>query len=216
MPWGDGIVDIEDLEILAEHLFEEVDLIAHWKLDETEGPIAYESIGEKDGFLIGEPLWQSNAGKVDGALQFDGSDDHIVTEYILDPADGSFSVFVWTKAGAPGQVVISQQSMANWLTADAEGNLMTELKCTGRSAGFLISDTVITDGQWHRIGLVWDGSHRTLYVDDVVVAEDTQHGLEGSQMGLYIGTGKDMEAGTYFSGLIDDVRIYNRAVHPLS
>ena len=30
----------------------------------------------------------------------------------------------------------------------------------------------------------------------------------------YIGTGKAMEAGTYWSGLIDDVRIYNRAVRP--
>jgi hypothetical protein len=46
------------------------------------------------------------------------------------------------------------------------------------------------------------------------VAEDTQPALEGSQMGLYIGTGKTMEPGTYFSGLIDDVRIYNRVVHP--
>jgi len=27
MPWGDGIVDIEDLKVLAEHLFEEVPLI---------------------------------------------------------------------------------------------------------------------------------------------------------------------------------------------
>ena len=109
---------------------------------------------------------------------------------------------------------MSQQGVANWLTADAEGNLMTELKCTGRSAGPLFSETVITDGQWHRIGLVWDGSHRTLYVDDVTVAEDTQPGLEGSQMGLYIGAGKAMAPGTYFSGLIDDIRIYNRAVSP--
>jgi hypothetical protein len=78
----------------------------------------------------------------------------------------------------------------------------------------VFSETVITDGQWHRIGLVWDGSNRTLYVDGVVVADDTQHGLEGSQMGLYICTGKAMEPGTYFSGLIDNVRIYNRAVYP--
>ena len=104
--------------------------------------------------------------------------------------------------------------MADWLATDAEGNLMTELKGIGRSAGPLYSETVITDGQWHRIGLVWDGSRRILSVDGVAVADDTQPGLEGSQMGLYIGTGKAMEPGTYFSGLIDDVRIYNRAVSP--
>ena len=104
--------------------------------------------------------------------------------------------------------------MADWLATDAEGNLMTELKGIGRSAGPLYSETVITDGQWHRIGLVWDGSRRILSVDGVAVADDTQPGLEGSQMGLYIGTGKAMESGTYFSGLIDDVSIYNRAARP--
>jgi len=46
------------------------------------------------------------------------------------------------------------------------------------------------------------------------VAEDTQADLVVSENGLYIGTGKAMEAGTYFSGLIDDVRIYNRVVIP--
>jgi len=61
---------------------------------------------------------------------------------------------------------------------------------------------------------VWDGSHRTLYVDDVAVAEDAQTNLLGSDNGLYIGTGMAMEAGSFWSGLIDDVRIYNRAVTP--
>ncbi len=98
--------------------------------------------------------------------------------------------------------------------ADAEGNLMTELKGTDSSAGPLQSQTNITDGDWHRVSLVWDGAYRILYVDDVAVAEDTQDDLGGSASGLYIGTGKAMEPGTYWSGLIDDVRIYNRVVRP--
>jgi hypothetical protein len=56
--------------------------------------------------------------------------------------------------------------------------------------------------------------YRTLYVDGVAVAEDTQDRLENPGSGFYIGTGKAMAPGTYFSGLIDDVRIYNRAVSP--
>ena len=91
---------------------------------------------------------------------------------------------------------------------------MTELKSAFREGSSLGSGASITDGNWHRIGFVWDGSHRTLYVDDVVVAEDTQAGLESSDSGLYIGVGKGMEAGNFWSGLIDDVRIYNRAVQP--
>ncbi len=92
--------------------------------------------------------------------------------------------------------------------------MITELKSIGRSAGPLFSETVITDGQWHRIGFVWDGSNRTLYVDSIAAAQDTQDGLTDSANGLYNGTGNAMAPGTYFSGLIDDVRIYNRVVIP--
>jgi hypothetical protein len=46
------------------------------------------------------------------------------------------------------------------------------------------------------------------------VAEDTQDGLAASANGLYIGTGTSMEPGSFSSGLIDDVRIYNRAITP--
>jgi hypothetical protein len=59
---------------------------------------------------------------------------------------------------------------------------------------------------------VWDGTNRTLCVDGIAVAEDTQPGLDGSTMDLYIGVDKNYTAGTFFSGLIDDVRIYDRAL----
>jgi hypothetical protein len=91
---------------------------------------------------------------------------------------------------------------------------VTVLQSPGQSDGPLLSETIITDGQWHRIGLVWDGLRRMLYVDGVVVAEDMPEALEGSSSGQYIGTGKAMEPGTFFWGLIDDVRIYSRAVKP--
>jgi hypothetical protein len=44
------------------------------------------------------------------------------------------------------------------------------------------------------------------------VAEDTQDGLANPANDFYIGTDKAMALETYFSGLIDDVRIYNRVV----
>jgi hypothetical protein len=75
----------------------------------------------------------------------------------------------------------------------------------------LRSGFVITDGQWHHIGFVWDGSRRHLYVDGAKVAEDTGPlaALQSSAGGLYIGAGKNLDAPSFFSGLIDDVRIYN-------
>jgi len=184
MPWGDGIVDVQDMIVLSEHFFEDVNdptLVAHWALDETEGMVVADSAGDNNGYVLGDPIWKPIDGIVDGALQLDGVDDYVLTGFVMNLADGPFSIFAWIKGGAPGQVVVSQQNAADWLAADAEGKLMTELKSSNQLAGPLFSEAVITDGQWHRIGLVWDGSNRTLYVDGVVVADDIQPGLEGSQ-----------------------------------
>ena len=78
------------------------------------------------------------------------------------------------------------------------------------------SEASVADGNWHRIGFVWDGSYRHLYVDGVEVARDDapQSTLKGSDGDLYLGAGSTLAPGIFFSGLIDDVRIYNRAVSP--
>ena len=220
MPWGDGVVDVQDLIILSEHLFEDVNdptLIAHWPLDEAQGVIAYNNASDRDGTLVNGPVWQPDGGMVGGALQFDGIDDYVKTDPILSVADGKFSVVAWIQAGAPGQVVISAEMGSNWLMLEAEGKLATELKATGRgAAGPLPSEASITDGTWHRIAFVWDGSYRHLYVDGVEVSGDIepQSALKGSGGGLYLGVGSHLTPGTFFSGLIDDIRIYNRIVSP--
>lgn len=218
-PWGDGIVDVKDLEVLMSYWgqeFPNVNMLAYWNLDEAEGNIVHDSsFGGNDATINGEPVWQPNGGKVKGALQLDGIDDYFSTPFVLNPSSGAFSVFGWVKGGGPGQVIISQKNSANWLLADPSGGkLMTDLKGIGRNASVLLSQTIITDGNWHRVGLTWNGSIRILYVDDVEVAKDTQADLAGSQVGLYIGAGRNLVPGSFWSGLIDDVRIYDRAVTP--
>ncbi|MCX5646120.1 MAG: LamG domain-containing protein [Phycisphaerae bacterium] len=218
MPWGDGKVDEKDLEVLMRYWQQEIldpALAAYWKLDETSGMMAADSIEPNHGTLVGDPIWQPAGGKLGGALQLDGIDDYVRTPFVVDPAKGPFSVFVWVKGGAPGQVILSQAGGANWLMANAPAGILgTELKSAGRQSSVLTSQTVITDGNWHRMGLVWDGSNRILYVDDVEVVKDTQANLPSSPGGLYIGAGSTLAPGSFWSGLIDDVRIYNRAVKP--
>ena len=223
-PYGDGIVDVQDLIVLSEHLFEEIfpiELIEYWKLDEEEGDIAYNSISDNYGILSGDPTWQSNSGQVAGALEFDGIDDYVETDFVLSPTDGAFSVFAWIKGGAPGQVIISQSDGAGigetWLGMDAlGGKLMTGLRppATRSPIPPMVSDFVITDGQWHHVGIVVTARGvRSLYADGMRVAFDTQsNNLPSSNGSLCIGSGKNLDIGTFFSGLIDDVRIYNKAL----
>jgi hypothetical protein len=220
-PFGDGVVDVLDLELLMSFWKQSIDdptLLAHWALDEAEDAVAYDSAGVNDAVVVGGTTWQSVSGQVDGALQLNGVDGYAVTGPVLNPADGPFSVLAWINGGAPGQVVLSQLDGANWLEADPDlGCIMTELipPAVGRFVPQpLKSEFVITDGQWHRIGFVWDGANRALYVDDILVAEDTQNNLSSSLGGLNIGCGSNSAVGTFWSGLIDDVRIYNRVVRP--
>ena len=119
------------------------------------------------------------------------------------------------KGGIPGQVILSQENRSDWLlTNSTDGSLMTEIRHIGGNDQQLQSQDVITDGEWHRVGLVRDGSQRILYADDEEVSRDTQPRLARWPDGLYIGAGNQLESDSFFSGLIDDVRIYNRAVIP--
>jgi hypothetical protein len=225
MPWGDGIVDVQDLIVLADHLFKDNHLIAHWRLNETEGSIAHDSVGYKDGTCHGKPVWQPVEGKIDGALRFDGADDYVSTPFILNPSEESLSAFAWIKGGEPGQVILSQKDTVvgqstklgnSWLWADSSyGRLITRIMHPPFDP--LLSESVITDGQWHHVGLVYDISEpkRYLYVDGVKVAQDnTFVGTTGSDGGLYIGAGESLVPTSFFSGLIDDVQIYNEALCP--
>ena len=195
-------------------------LVAHWKLDEAQGAIAGDGAGDNHGTAYGDPLWRSADGKVDGALELDGLDDYVSTGLVLNPASGTFSVFAWVKGGAPGQAIVSQAGSAGqrWLGAEPVlGNLMTELTppAAGRSVTQpLVSESIVTDGQWHHVGFAWDGSLRRLYVDGAQVASDSAAiaALESSTSGLYIGAGQNLGQGTFWAGLIDDVRVYNVAL----
>jgi hypothetical protein len=160
------------------------------------------------------PTWQPAGGKVGGALQFDGVDDFAAVAFVLSPAQGPFSVFAWVKGGVPGQVILSQQAGVNWLMTAPNGALMTELRDAGRSTKPLISPAIVTDGAWHRVGLVWDGKTRILYVDGTEAAKDTQAGLVGSAGGLTIGAPAALTPGAFWSGLIDDLCIYDEVVKP--
>jgi hypothetical protein len=223
VPNGDRVVDVKELLILAECWLKEVPeppepgLAARWKLDEAEGNIANDSAGDNDGTLNGNPSWQPSGGKVNGALQLDGVNDYVRTPFILDPAAGAFSVFAWVKGGAAGQAIISQTGGlaggSTWLGIDpSAGTLMTGLMSPQPA---LQSQSIITEGKWHKIGLVWDGSRRHLYVDGEEVAEDSRDFIRvASDGGLYLGAGNNLEAGSFWSGLIDDIKIYDRAVTP--
>ncbi len=219
--WGDGIVDEQDLFALAEYLPEDPDeeyvdptLVAHWALDEGAGSVAIDWAGQHYAMIVGDVVWEPN-GVVDGALAFDGQENFMRTvDSILDPATGPLSVIAWVKGGGPNRVIVSQFGGADWLYLNQYGMLTTDLKASGQDGTSLTSDAWLLDDHWHRVALVWDGTNRALRVDGVEVATDTQPNLAASSGSLQIGTGKGRAADTFWSGLMDDIRVYRRATRP--
>lgn len=55
----------------------------------------------------------------------------------------------------------------------AQLSLMTDLIFYLKFSRPLQSQTVITDGDWHRVDQVWDGTNRILHVDDIELASHT-------------------------------------------
>ena len=212
MPWGDGMIDVADLEVFMSHWGQDANFIARWELDETGGNIAYDSIGENDAIVMGDALWERESGRVEGALLLDGVSTYLSAPFILDPPRQPFSAYAWVKGGQPGQTILSQQgAFGEWLSLDAAGTLICTLTYP---LAPVTSSVVVTDDQWHYVGLVSDGSGISLYMDDMEVARSDISPVLPAIGGLQIGVGKNLESGTFWSGMIDDVKIYDRVVVP--
>jgi hypothetical protein len=91
---------------------------------------------------------------------------------------------------------------------------MTAGHGNSRSSATLYSEPIRAGGIWHRVGFTWDGLNRRLYVDDILVAENTDVALGVCNGGLNVGCGRLMAPPTFFTDLSDDARIYDRAVRP--
>jgi len=191
--------------------------IAHWKFDETSGTTAYDSSGNgNDGILIGEPKWIG--GIIDGALSFDGVNDYVSCG--TGPAitgTGPFAVSAWVKTDASkGQAVLTQRSESSangsyGLCVLADGRVQSHTYNGGYGVLFK-SDVTVNDGLWHHIAVVRTNStDGEIYVDGSLSGSDSGPARSLNNVPVWIG-GPGFTVPVKFNGLIDDVRIYDRAL----
>lgn len=198
-------------------------LVGYWKFDEGSDINAADSSGNgNNGTLTNSPTWTS--GKIKGGLSFDGVDDYVVmSDTLTNPStfggvNGSMTIVAWVNS-----TDVSRYSMAthhiggfDYFSAGATGSgkLRTMVWDAVNNVNYWpISNGAISNGNWFHIVFIFEGGKGyKFYINGSLDRDYPNSNLSLYDYGSasYIGYGTD--ANTYFKGLIDDVRVYNRAL----
>ena len=220
-------VDITNADIKS-------DLISYWKLDDGSGTTARDSAGSNDGTLKGDAKWAE--GWVIGAVELDGNDDYV------DCGEGTIfntvcrdviTLAAWVKPNPTlgpdwGGIIMRGYG---YLYGDVEPfdtfamyyhrpNDRMGFKTNSTSPEWMASPdgsaADLFDGDWHHVASVYDGAEKVIYLDSVEIVRGSATGQIGIGEGtgrVLLGGGRDVEPMVIeFGGLIDEARIYDRAL----
>jgi hypothetical protein len=198
-------------------------LVGWWKFDETSGTTAADSSHNgNDGAIRGNPVWMPSGGKMGGALSFDGNGDYV------DCGNGPTLTI---QSGITMACWIRVASFTlNWATIISKGDTAGSYRMGRGESTFSLHMGIagvsttgdpwfdatkkVNDDQWHHVAGIYDGTRMTIYIDGIADAYKEATGLiSASTLNLYIGENSET-TGRYWSGLIDDVRLYNRGLTP--
>jgi hypothetical protein len=197
-----------------------VDLIGHWRLDETSGATAADHAGgDNDGILFGDLEWAPGDGILGGALSYLGATKTYVTFPTTHMSAMEGTVSLWGNLSEPqpeqeehryffGHTTIPEWTNRIQLYMNSND---TELDLGlgddhHRRTGIVTLDTET----WYHIALTWDAGDYVVYVNGQEAARGTYTGLTILNTEAHIGNnGNESFRGQSFGGLLDEVRIYN-------
>ncbi|HYT58842.1 MAG TPA: tandem-95 repeat protein [Haliangiales bacterium] len=187
-------------------------LVAMYSFDEGTGTTVTDLSGTANTGTISGATW-TTSGKYGKALQFNGTSS-LVT--INDAASLDLTTAMTLEAWVNPSVVSSA-----WRDVIYKGNDIYLLMGTtpnggvpslgGTFANSLFSPSSLALNTWTHLAGTYDGAMMRLYINGVQVASQAQTGnILTSTDPLQIGG--DSLYGQYFQGMIDEVRVYNRAL----
>jgi len=200
-------------------------LILHWNLNEGSGTTAIDDSGNSyDGTLYnGATYVTGHEGK--GVL-LNGVDQYVQTPTpfpFLGTVDQPYALSAWvnfTQAGASGNIfhISSNMDGSGWcipfLTL-TNGHFVA----TGWNDGEVqaVDPAVSTNGVWHQVISTWDPTNGLrLFVDGDLVSSTPQSNYAASGSPMYASLGLGSVACSnnqgYLEGVVDDARIYSRAL----
>jgi PKD repeat protein len=188
-------------------------LVAAYGFDEGSGSAVTDSSGNNNSGTISAAT-RSSTGKFGGALVFNGTSS-VVTVNDSPALDvGIFTLEAWVNPSALGasvRNVIYKDDGAYYLIASSPD---VQAPAVGSSlfTGPLPGTSALPLNVWSHLAATYDGSTIRLYVNGQQVATRAQTGLVVPSSGLLMIGGNSNVAGKNFAGVIDELRIYNRAL----
>jgi hypothetical protein len=183
-------------------------LVGYWKLDEPNGkdPVVDSSGNGNTGTAYGTSVVE---GKFNRARRFSGKGDYIEIPSINIRDAITVAAWVYADNFMQSGFVITKNPIDTQWALFFQGNRL--LKWRGIGAGDNVMCPAPSDGVWHHIVAKQEGTTGSLYIDGALCSRATQPAIGNGASLINIGR-FDSGDHWYFNGLIDEVRIYNRAL----
>jgi fibronectin type 3 domain-containing protein len=198
-------------------------LVAAYSFNEGTGSTVVDLSGNNLTGTIVRATWTPQ-GKYGNALSFNGSSSYVdLGNPTALRLTGSMTIEAWIKAAAnpadDGQIVAKSNNSSGWQfkTTPDTGPETFGIAVSGSSSSHAqrYSTTVRNLNTWYHVAGVYDATARTLslYVNGVLSSGTLSGTVPSSQVnsGVNVNIGR-RTGGFYFNGVIDEVRIYNRAL----
>jgi len=191
----------------------EESLVGYWPFDEGAGKEARDASGNgHDGELIDDPKWVQ--GKFDKALDFEGTGSYVLVpdHDDLDLSD-ALTIMGWfnlNEAIAGNRRMMSKNDsiflIFDFGIADSLDFLVKP------NNDFVESTTTFESGEWYHFAGTYDGDSLRIYINGEMEGEKSgTPPITISGLDLWIGF-DDWDSAVGFHGIMDDVRIYSKAL----
>lgn len=190
--------------------------VAAYNFNEGSGSVLNDRTGNGHHGTIAGASW--GAGNTGGALSFDGVNDLVTIEdsNLLDLTNG-MTLEAWVRpssVGAAWRTVLLKErpdGLSYGLYSDNAGSRPSAWLRVGADDRFVDGTAAVPANTWTHLAVTYDATTIRLYVNGVQVATAPSAGsmtVSGNPLRI----GGNLIWGEYFSGLIDDVRVYNRTL----